>query len=115
MTTASFHDSPYLPLCVAWSCHTPNLIKKVFADKGYFGEKYRDFLSLNKIQDGIMRKATRGAQLTAYEKERNKGISKIRYIIEQYFGISHLHHHAHPARFTKLIKMHSMPCSGSSP
>jgi IS5 family transposase len=104
MTPASFHDSPFLPLCVAGSCHTKNPIKKVFADKGYFGEKNREFLSLNQIQDGIMRKATRGAQLTAYEIERNKAISKIRYRVEQYFGISHLHHHAHRARFTRLIK-----------
>jgi len=103
MTPASFHDSPFLPLCVAGSCHTKNPIKKVFADKGYFGEKNREFLSLNQIQDGIMRKATRGAQLTAYEIERNKAISKIRYKVEQYFGISHLHHHAHRARFTRLI------------
>jgi len=104
MTPASFHDSPYLPLCVAGSLHTKNPIHKVFADKGYFGENNREFLSLNQIQDGIMRKATRGAQLTPYEKERNKAISKIRYIVEQYFGISHLHHHAYRARFTRLIK-----------
>jgi len=103
MTPASFHDSPYLPLCVAGSLHTKNPIHKVFADKGYFGENNREFLSLNQIQDGIMRKATRGAQLTPYEKERNKAISKIRYIVEQYFGISHLHHHAYRARFTRLI------------
>lgn len=104
MTPASFHDSPFLPLCVAGSCHTKNPIIKVFADKGYFGENNRVFLSLNNIQDGIMRKATRGAQLTPYEIERNKAISKIRYVVEQYFGISHLHHHAHRARFTRLIK-----------
>lgn len=110
MTPASFHDSPFLPLCVAGSCHTKNPIKKVFADKGYFGEKNREFLSMNEIQDGIMRKATRGAQLTPYEIERNKAISKIRYIVEQYFGISHLHHRAQRARFTKLIKnaMHAL-------
>ena len=50
-----------------------------------------------------MRKATRGAGLTQYEKERNKAISKIRYVVEQYFGISHFYHHAHRARFTKMI------------
>ena len=104
MTPASCHDSPYLPLCVAGSLHTKHPIQKVFADKGYFGENNREFLSLNQIQDGIMRKATRGAQLTPYEKERNKAISKVRYIVEQYFGISHLYHHAHRARFTRLIK-----------
>lgn len=103
MTPASFHDSPYLPLCVAGSCHTKNPIKKVFADKGYFGKNNREFLSLNKIQDGIMRKASPGMELTDFEKARNKVISKIRYIVEQYFGISHLHHHAKRARFTRLI------------
>jgi len=103
ITPASFHDSPYLPLCVTSSCHTKNPIKKVYADKGYFGKDNRDFLHMNNIEDGIMRKATRGAALTPYEKERNKTISKIRYVVEQYFGISHLHHHAHRARFTKMI------------
>ena len=101
---ASFHDSPYLPLSVAGACHTKNPIRKVFADKGYFGKENRDFLHRNNIEDGIMRKATRGAELTQYEKERNKAISKIRYIVEQYFGVSHLHHHAHRARFTKMIR-----------
>ncbi len=104
MTPASFHDSPYLPLCVAASCHTKNPIKKVFADKGYFGKDNRDFLHMNNIEDGIMRKATRGAALTKYEKERNKAISKVRYIVEQYFGISHLHQHAYRARFTIMIR-----------
>jgi IS5 family transposase len=104
VTPASFHDSPYLPLCVAGSCHTKEPVKKVYADKGYFGENNRDFLNLNKIADGIMRKAVKGTELTEYEKERNKGISKIRYIVEQYFGLSHLHNNAFRARFTRLIK-----------
>ena len=42
--------------------------------------------------------------MTPFEKEHNKAISKVPYIVEQYFGISHLHHHAHRARFTKLVK-----------
>jgi len=64
ITPASHHDSPYLPLCVAKSCHTEEPIKKVFADKGYFGKPNREFLALNKIEDGIMRKATAGTELT---------------------------------------------------
>ena len=51
-----------------------------------------------------MRKATKGAELTVYEKDRNKAISKPRYIVEQYFGISHLHNNAFRARFTRMIK-----------
>ena len=104
MTPASHHDSPYLPLCVAGSCHTKDPIKKVYADKGYFGKPNREFLSLNKIEDGIMRKATKGTELTEYETERNKAISKVRYIVEQYFGLSHLYNRAYRARFPRLIK-----------
>ena len=104
MTPASHHDSPYLPLCVAYSFHTEESIKKVFADKGYFGKPNRDFLALNKIADGIMRKATTGSELTEYETERNEAISKVRYIVEQYFGLTHLHNKAYRARFPKLIK-----------
>jgi IS5 family transposase len=104
MTPASHHDSPYLPFCVAASCHTKDPIKKVYADKGYFGKNNREFLHLNKIADGIMTKAVRGTELTTFEKDRNKAISKVRYIVEQYFGISHLHNNAFRARFTRLIK-----------
>jgi len=103
MTSASHHDSPYLPLCVAKSCHTKEPIKKVYADKGYFGKPNREFLSLNNIEDGIMRKATIGTELTEYEKERNKAISKLRYIVEQYFGLSHLYNRANRARFPKMF------------
>jgi IS5 family transposase len=104
LTPASHHESPYLPLCAAASCHTDEPIKIIYADKGYYGEPNRSFLSLNQIRDGIMRKDTSTAKLTEYEHERNKKISKKRYIVEQYFGLSHLHHGAHRARFTTIIK-----------
>lgn len=104
LTPASHHDSPYLPLCVAYSCHTQEPIKKVFADKGYFGKPNREFLALNKLEDGIMRKETVGTKLTEYEIARNKAISKIRYIAEQYFGLSHLHNNAYRARFPRMVK-----------
>jgi IS5 family transposase len=97
-------DARLVQFCVAGSCHTDNPIEKVYADKGYFGKNNREFLHLNKIADGIMRKAVKGTELTPYEKERNKAISKIRYIVEQYFGISHLHNNAFRARFTRMIK-----------
>lgn len=104
MTPASHHDSPYLPLCVARSCHTKEPIKKVFADKGYIGKPNREFLAMNKIEDGIMRKATTGAELTEYEIARNKAISRVRYIVEQYFGLSHLYNKAYRARFPRMVK-----------
>ena len=51
-----------------------------------------------------MRKDTTTAKLTEYEIDRNKKISKKRYIVEQYFGLSHLHTRAKRARFTTIIK-----------
>ncbi len=104
MTPASHHDSPYLPYCTVYSLHTDQTLEKVYADKGYFGEPNREFLSLNDIQDGIMRKDTTTAKLTEYEIERNKKISKKRYVVEQYFGLSHLHDGAKRARFTTIVK-----------
>lgn len=104
ITPASVHDSQHLPYCVAASRHTEEPIGKVYADKGYSGKPNRQFLAMNKIADGIMRKDTRSTKLTAYEKERNKQIAKKRYIVEQYFGLSHLHDGAFRARFTRIIK-----------
>jgi len=104
LTPASYHESPYLPYCTIYSLHTDQKLKKVYADKGYFGEPNRDFLNLNNIEDGIMRKDTTTAKLTVYEIERNKKLSKKRYIVEQYFDLSHLHDKAKRARFTTIIK-----------
>jgi len=104
MTPASVNDTNYLPYCTIYSRHTKQPIEKVFADKGYAGKPNRDFLALNKIDDGIMRKDSTTAKLTDYEINRNKKISKVRYIVEQYFGLSHLHDGAKRARFTDITK-----------
>ena len=104
LTPASVNDSQYLPYCTIFSRHTNQPVKKVLADKGYFGKPNREFLFMNNIADGIMRKNTTTAKLTSSEKERNKRISKLRYIVEQYFGISQLYDGAERARFTTIIK-----------
>jgi IS5 family transposase len=87
-----------------FSKHTKTPIKKVYADKGYAGMPNREFLASNEIADGIMRKNSTTAKLTDLEIERNKKISKVRYIVEQYFGISHRHDNAKRARFPQIDK-----------
>ena len=104
LTPASEHDSKYLPYLTIASCHAKDPIKKVYGDKGYYGYPNRAFLHMNGIKDGIMRKDTTTAKLTELEIERNKRISKKRYIVEQYFGLSHLHDGAYRARFTTILK-----------
>jgi IS5 family transposase len=104
LTPASVNDTNYLEYCTLYSRHTSRQITKVYADKGYAGAPNRKFLSLNKIADGIMRKNSTTAKLTDFEKERNKKLSKKRYIVEQYFGLSHLNDNASRARFTTIAK-----------
>jgi IS5 family transposase len=104
LTPASVNDTNYLEYCTLYSRHTIREITKVYADKGYAGAPNRKFLSLNKIADGIMRKNSTTAKLTDFEKERNKKLSKKRYIVEQYFGLSHLNDNASRARFTTIAK-----------
>jgi len=104
LSPSSIHDTNYLPYLTLASCHTEEPIGKIYADKGYFGEPNRAFLHLNEIADGIMRKDTKTAKLTEFEIARNKKLSKKRYIVEQYFGLSHLNDGAHRARFTTMVK-----------
>jgi len=102
LSPSSHNDSPYLPYAVIYSMHTDK-INKVYADKGYTGAPNRRFLALNNIKDGIMRKDNINAKLTDFEIERNKCISKFRYIVEQYFGISHKYDSGNKARFPKIM------------
>jgi len=104
MSPSSIHDTNYLPYLTLASCHTEEPIGKIYADKGYSGEPNRVFLHLNEIEDRIMRKDTKTAKLTELEIARNKKISKKRYIVEQYFGLSHLNDGAQRARFTTIVK-----------
>lgn len=102
ITPASVNDTNCLPYCTAYSRHTKQPIEKVYADKGYAGKSNRYFLALNKIADDIMRKDSNTAKLTEYEKDRNKKISKVRYIVERILG---------SAIFTMALKEHDLPIS----
>ena len=59
------------------------------------------FTLLNMFGEHLLRNLTGRADL---ETERNKKISKVRYIVEQYFGISHLKDNAQRARFPQIDK-----------
>ena len=97
------NDSKYLPYAVCYSMHAGKILV-AYADKGYTGAPNREFPALNNIKDGIMRKDNINAKLTDFEIQRNKAISKYRYIVEQYFGISHKYDNGDRARFPQLMK-----------
>ena len=103
MSPASHNDSPYFPRAIIHSMHTDEKIENGFADKGYAGLPNCEFIAMNNVNDGIMRKDQVNVKLTDLEIQRNKAISKFRYIVEQYFGISHLHDNGDKARFPKMV------------
>ena len=102
-TPASEHDSKYLPYLALASCHTEDPIEAIYG-KGYYEEPNRSSLNLDDIEDRIMRKDTTEGKITEYEKQRNKAMSKKRYIVEQYFGITHLNDKGYVERFTTIVK-----------
>ena len=58
----------------------------VMADKGYCSRENIDALKQRKLKDRIMRKVSRGSNLTAHERQRGNAISRSRYIVERTFG-----------------------------
>jgi len=104
VSKASEHDTNYFQYTVVKGIHGKKVPSRVYADKGYCGEPNKDFLNMNGINDGIMRKNQINASLTEFEIQRNKMISKVRYKIEQYFGITEKYHGAGKARFTTILK-----------
>lgn len=56
VSRASEDDTNYFQYAVVKGIHGKKLPEKVYADKGYCSESNRQFLKLNGIGDGIMRK-----------------------------------------------------------
>ena len=106
LSKASVNDINALAYCTLYSRHIKHKLTVVSADKGYAGEPNRSFLAMNGLKDGIMRKDEKNAKLTEHEIKRNIKISKVRYIVEQYFGLSHLHDNGQRAIFTTIAKNH---------
>jgi hypothetical protein len=67
ISSVSVNDTNYLKYCTVFSRHTEQKIKKVYANKAYAVKPNRDFLALNIIAEGIIRKDSTTAKLTEYE------------------------------------------------
>jgi IS5 family transposase len=59
---------------------------RVYADKGFTSASNRAYLKLHRYRDGIMNRAYRNRPLTDRARQRNKLISKSRYVVERVFG-----------------------------
>jgi transposase, IS5 family len=103
-TPALEHNSLYLRYFNIASCHTKDPFETVYGDNGYYGQLNRAFLRINGIADGIMCRDATKARLTKKETRQNTKISKKRYIVEQYVGMSQIHSGEHRARFTTILR-----------
>jgi len=54
------------------------------------------------LKDFIMHKGAKGKKLTDYHKMMNKSISKVRYIVEQLFGILKRHYNFTRGEYLKI-------------
>ena len=76
----------------------------LMADKGYAYKINRELLKECGYEDLIMVKKQRGKDLSDFDKSLNKAISKIRYRVEQTFGLLKLHFGFDRARYVGIDK-----------
>jgi IS5 family transposase len=75
---------------------------RVFADKGFAGEPNREVIRRRRLKNGIMFKAARGRPLRRWEREFNRRVAKMRFVVERTFGNLKLHHGQRRARYVGL-------------
>jgi len=78
---------------------------RVYADKGYTSAKNSKSLRENAYKDGIMNRAYRNKPLTERERQRNKLISKRRFIVERVFGTLKRHYDMARASYLGTAKV----------
>mgnify|MGYP001549116012 CR=1 FL=1 len=83
-TPANTHDSQLFEALI--DRVNPEAKTRCYADKGYAGQDRVNYLAEKKLKNGIQSKAYRNRPLSRRAIERNKLISKLRYIVERTFG-----------------------------
>lgn len=84
--------------------------KRIYADKGYCSQENRNILKKQKCKDGIMHKKIKGQTLTAWQKLKNKLISKRRFRVEQCFGTIKRRFYFNRASYMGLAKVQGQFC-----
>ncbi len=84
VTSANVHDTVMFPELIARASLSEG--DTVYADKGYHSEKNKEILAQRKLNDQIMHRRKRNEAENEQIIERNKRISKRRYVVERTFG-----------------------------
>ncbi len=98
MTAGNVHDSQVFTELLSGS------EEAVYADSAYASGKTDAWLREHKIENGVLNRAYRNTPLTVKQKQRNKMLSKTRYIVERFFGIAKLHYGMAKARYLGLVR-----------
>jgi IS5 family transposase len=100
VTPASYSESKQLEPLIEKLGLEPGT--RVYADKGFSGEPNREVLKGHRLKNGIMYRAARGSPLSKRQKDFNKKVSQIRYVIERTFGGLKHHFGQRRARYVGL-------------
>jgi IS5 family transposase len=104
-TAANTHDSqPFIGLIE--QCDLPEG-KRICADKGYTSAAHDAYLKTKKLKNGIQDKAVKGKPLSVRQKERNKRITLIRFVVERTFGGEALWFGGKRLRYVGTAKAHA--------
>ena len=104
-TAANTHDSKPL-IGLIDQCKLP-VGTRLCADKGYTSATHSAYLKAKKIKNGIQDKAVRAKPLTARQKQRNKLITQIRFVVERTFGGQALWFGGKDLRYVGVDKAHA--------
>jgi len=104
-TAANQHDSqPMLALLDKASVKPGS---RLHADKAYSNQKHREALKARGIKNGIQDKAVKNKPLTARQLQRNRLITRCRYVVERTFGSQAYWFGGKTLRYRGLTKAHA--------
>jgi len=104
-TAANQHDSQPMLVLLDKASIRPG--SRLHADKAYSGQKHREALKARGIKNGIQNKATKSKPLTARQLQRNKLITRCRYVVERTFGSQARWFSGKTLRYCGLAKAHA--------
>lgn len=104
-TAANQHDSKSLLALLDKAEIEPGI--RVHADKAYCSQKHRDALRSRSLKNGIQDKAVKNKPLTQRQIQRNRLITKARYVVERTFGSQVRWFGSKILRYRGLAKAHA--------
>jgi len=104
-TAANQHDSQPMLGLLDKAAIKPGT--RVHADKAYCSKKHREALRARSIKNGIQDKAVKNKPLTQRQLQRNRLITKARYVVERTFGSQARWFGSKVLRYRGLAKAHT--------